>query len=82
MAEYPVTMTDDEWRKMLTPEQYQILRQKGTERSFTSSSTICRGRALTSLCCPPVKWNARAMASAANACPVSSVCCTHLDSTT
>ena len=27
--------TDEEWRQELTPEQYQILRQKGTERAFT-----------------------------------------------
>ena len=27
--------TDAEWREELTPEQYRILRQKGTERAFT-----------------------------------------------
>src|SRR5437660_1426125 len=31
MADYAVTMSDDEWRKELTPEQYDILRQHGTE---------------------------------------------------
>ena len=25
-----ITKTDDEWRKELTPEQFRILRQKGT----------------------------------------------------
>jgi peptide-methionine (R)-S-oxide reductase len=30
-----VTKTDEEWRAELTPEQYEILRMKGTERAFT-----------------------------------------------
>src|ERR1700678_4755525 len=29
---FPVTHTDAEWRKMLTPEQYDIMRAHGTER--------------------------------------------------
>ena len=28
---YPVTRTDAEWRKLLTPEQYAIMREHGTE---------------------------------------------------
>jgi peptide-methionine (R)-S-oxide reductase len=30
-----ITRSDDEWRRLLTPEQYAVCRQKGTERAFT-----------------------------------------------
>jgi peptide-methionine (R)-S-oxide reductase len=30
-----ITKSDAEWRQELTPEQYEILRKKGTERAFT-----------------------------------------------
>jgi peptide-methionine (R)-S-oxide reductase len=32
-----ITKTDAEWRSQLTPEQYRILRLKGTERAFTGA---------------------------------------------
>ena len=29
--QYPVTRTDAEWRKLLSPEQFHIMREHGTE---------------------------------------------------
>ncbi len=33
--ENKIKKTDEEWRKELTPEQYQVARKKGTEPAFT-----------------------------------------------
>ena len=32
---FEVMKSDSEWKKLLTPEQYFILREKGTEQAFT-----------------------------------------------
>jgi peptide-methionine (R)-S-oxide reductase len=34
-----IVRSDAEWRTLLTQEQYQVLREKGTERPFTGSLT-------------------------------------------
>lgn len=33
---FEITKTAEEWRKILTPEQFQVLREHGTERAGTS----------------------------------------------
>jgi peptide-methionine (R)-S-oxide reductase len=32
-----VTKSEKDWQKELTPEQYRVLREKGTERAFTGA---------------------------------------------
>jgi len=32
---YEITKSEEEWKKELSPEEYQVLREKGTEYAFT-----------------------------------------------
>ena len=36
----PVVKTDAEWKKVLTPEQFQVMRAKGTERAFSNQCAV------------------------------------------
>jgi len=35
-SEFEITKTEGEWRKVLTPEQFYVLRKHGTERPHTT----------------------------------------------
>ena len=47
-----VQKTDEQWKKELTPEQYEVLRQKGTERPFTGEyvNTFDKGKYVCAAC--------------------------------
>ena len=50
--EKKLTKADEEWQKQLTPEQYQVTRQKGTERAFTGKYFDHKGKGMyTCVCC-------------------------------
>jgi len=36
-GKFEVTHSDEEWRKLLTPSQYAVLRKEGTERPYSSA---------------------------------------------
>ncbi len=51
-AESEVTATDEQWRKKLTPEQFNVARRKGTEPAFTGQYWDCHKEGIyRCVCC-------------------------------
>jgi peptide-methionine (R)-S-oxide reductase len=44
-----VHLTDTQWRERLTPQQYRVLRRKGTEMPFTGAYTSTKDEGV--YCC-------------------------------
>jgi peptide-methionine (R)-S-oxide reductase len=46
-----VHKTEKEWKKLLTPEQFEITRKKGTERAFTGEYYDCKEEGIYQCVC-------------------------------
>jgi peptide-methionine (R)-S-oxide reductase len=58
---YKVYKNDEEWRKILTPEQYRVTRQKGTEPAFTGAYHDCHDPGVyRCVCCGAELFSAEA----------------------
>ncbi len=49
VKEYPVAHTDAEWRRLLTPDQYQVMRAHGTEAP--GSCALLQEKRAGTFCC-------------------------------
>ena len=50
-----ISKTDDEWKKELTPEQYDVCRNKDTERPFTGIYCDCKDEGIYKCSCCGLK---------------------------
>jgi len=56
-----VVKTESEWKKELTPEQYQVTREKGTEPAFTGQYWNCHSQGVyRCVCCGAELFNSQA----------------------
>ncbi len=46
-----IIRTDDEWRELLSPDQYEIARRKGTEYAFTGKYHACKEPGIYACAC-------------------------------
>ena len=46
-----VSKTDEEWQQQLTPEQFHVCRQKGTETAFTGAYWDCKEKGVYQCVC-------------------------------
>ena len=57
----PVIKTDQEWQAILTPEQYEVARKKGTENAFTGRYHACTEKGIYAcVCCNTDLFDSRA----------------------
>jgi methionine-R-sulfoxide reductase len=57
--DHKIVRTEAEWRAQLTPEQYHVTREKGTERAFSSEMcSLFEPGIYSCLCCDTVLFDA------------------------
>lgn len=54
-----IQKSDAEWKAQLTPEQYRITRQAGTERAFSSECSLFEAGHYACVCCDTRLFDAR-----------------------
>ena len=60
MAIKTVSKSDQEWQQELSPEQFAVTRQKGTERAFTGAYNNCKEDGIYRCsCCGQALFDAR-----------------------
>src|SRR5260370_6844838 len=67
-----IVKTDAEWKKQLTPEQFDVTRKKGTERAFTGKyADFHEAGIFRCVCCGTPLFTSETNFESATACPSS-----------